>query len=438
MKSVSELIVYLSNWMQVLLTILLAEILTFICTYTQSILWWGYVSTDLLLIGVISAFFVSLILSPILILVVRFSARTNLEKEELKTEITERKRVEDELKSRTEELAFSKEVLEKTFSGIREGILIIDASTRTIEEVNRALEDMWGYSRQELLGRNTEFMHVDREAYESFGDLMRFYMSKKGEMHTDYEFRRKDGSTFVAGVSVTGLFDDKGEMVKLVGVFRDITESKQAEGLIRDSLEEKEVLLREIHHRVKNNLAIVSSMLDLQIMQLSDKGLISIFKESQGRIKSMALVHEYLYRSENLMKVDIKAYLESLIKSVSMSYGDGSTPVRIHVDIGPVDLDLDQLVPMGLIVNEALTNAYKYAFEGMDAGIINVELKRDGNSEIRLSIRDNGKGLPEGLDCDTAKTLGFRLIRTFARQLEGKLDIKVFDGVEVSLTLREA
>jgi two-component sensor histidine kinase len=207
-----------------------------------------------------------------------------------------------------------------------------------------------------------------------------------------------------------------------MAILRDITEGKSAEQKIINSLREKEVLLKEIHHRVKNNLQVISSILNLQSNYVRDINTISILKECQSRIKSMAFIHELLYQNKDFNKIDFSEYVLVLAKNLIHSFGALDNRIKYKFEIDPVLLSLDTSIPCGLIVNELLTNALKYAFPNNKGGFIFVSLKRDSVG-VKLTIKDNGVGLPPGLDYQNTESLGLQLVNTLVEQVSGSIEV---------------
>lgn len=206
----------------------------------------------------------------------------------------------------------------------------------------------------------------------------------------------------------------------------------EAEKTLTASLEEKEVLLKEIHHRVKNNMQVISSLLNLQVGEIKDDLARKLFEESQSRIRSMALVHEKLYESDDLASVDFNDYIDSLIKSIFRAYSSQAARVQLSTAVERIDMPLDQAIPCGLILNELVCNAIKYAFEG-GGGRLEVELSRKGD-DCRLIVADDGIGLPEEFDLSRATTLGLRLVSTLVGQIDGEVTIDRANGTTFTIT----
>jgi PAS domain S-box-containing protein len=214
-----------------------------------------------------------------------------------------------------------------------------------------------------------------------------------------------------------------GSVEFLSTIIRDMSEQKESEVRIKASLEEKEVLLKEIHHRVKNNLQIVSSLLQLQASYIKDNDALQIFEESRDRIKSMALIHEQLYQSNDLAQIDFPEYLRSLLSMVLSAHRSNRTRVDTKLHVDPIQLDLDTAIPIGLITNELVTNSLKYAFAGRSVGEIGVRLTKSETGDFLLMVSDNGVGFPEKFNFDKANSLGLRLVRILSKQMRARLEI---------------
>jgi len=199
----------------------------------------------------------------------------------------------------------------------------------------------------------------------------------------------------------------------------DITERKEAQERLRSNLEEKEILLREVHHRVKNNLNVISSLLSLQseLIQTPEQA-ITAFGNSRDRVMAMSLVHEELYKSMDYARVDMEEYLDRLVDQLTVVHGEIGRIGIIH-DAGGVVLDVGTSIPCGLILNELITNAFKYAFPGDRSGDIHVTMKHASDHEVELSVADDGVGLPEGYDGTDSGSLGMTLVQLLVKQLNG-------------------
>ncbi|MBI1947162.1 MAG: PAS domain-containing protein [Deltaproteobacteria bacterium] len=216
-------------------------------------------------------------------------------------------------------------------------------------------------------------------------------------------------------------------------VSRDVTQEREAAARIEAALREKEALLREIHHRVKNNLQVVSSMMRLQLGGRTDPELVVFVTESQARIAALALVHEHLYRSDDLSQVGFGAYVQTLAANLLKAYGAAEGRVAVSVEAGgDSQLPIDQAIPCGLIVTEAISNSLKHGFPGERHGHISIELASTSEGH-RLTVRDDGVGLPPGLEVHRLRSLGLKLMHQLGRQLGGTLELRGAPGTEISL-----
>ena len=211
----------------------------------------------------------------------------------------------------------------------------------------------------------------------------------------------------------------------------------QAEEQIKASLREKEVLLQEVHHRVKNNMMIITSLLSLQSKQIEDEHYREMFSISINRIKSMSLIHEKLYRSGDLAKVDFNDYLKDMIKTMFESYGLSSRKVALKTDIEGVTFGIDTAIPCGLIINELISNSLKHSFPEDMEGEIKVALRRNDKTEVKLTVSDNGVGMPEDMDFRNTTSLGLTLVIALVKQLKGEIELVREKGTEFVITFNE-
>jgi PAS domain S-box-containing protein len=217
---------------------------------------------------------------------------------------------------------------------------------------------------------------------------------------------------------------------EILAIVRDTTERKQAE-----EARKNELLLKEIHHRIKNNLQVISSLLYLQSKKINDEVIAAMFKESQDRVKSMAIAHEKLYMSGEMGKIDIREYIKDITTSLFQSYELYSNSAKLSLDVDKVLLDFDMAIPCGLIINEIVTNSLKYAFQDVSNGRIFIEFHMVNNN-CKLVVGDNGKGLPEDLDIQKTETLGLKLITTLVNQIDGIIDLNRIGGTMFTITFR--
>ena len=230
------------------------------------------------------------------------------------------------------------------------------------------------------------------------------------------------------------IHDDKGDLTNVVNHWIDITERKKAEEQIKVSLKEKEILLREIHHRVKNNMQVITSLLSLQSDTIKDQEYADMFRESQERIRSMALIHETLYQSEDFANIDFDGYLWALINNLFISYGINPEIISMKIKTNDLSLALDYAIPCGLIINELVSNCLKHAFPDEREGEIQIVLQEISENEIELTVSDNGMGIPEEFDFGTTESLGLDLVKVLAEhQLGGRIEMNGTGGTRFSI-----
>jgi len=231
-----------------------------------------------------------------------------------------------------------------------------------------------------------------------------------------------------------GIFNEKEKLNEIQSIGIDITERKEAEDLIKNSLREKEILLKEIHHRVKNNMQIISSLLNLQTMQISDEKQREMFIESRNRVRSMALIHEKLYSSDNLAEISFDDYIRMLALEIQNTFLHRASNTELRFDLQPITLGIDLAIPCALLFNEILSNAFKYAFPDKREGTIAIEFKRSDSGSYSLSVFDNGVGLPPGIEEESGDTLGFQLIHALTRQIDGAIRFDRCGGTAITVT----
>lgn len=230
--------------------------------------------------------------------------------------------------------------------------------------------------------------------------------------------------------------DLNGNTIKIYGVNQDITEIKRAQNEIKKALEEKEMLLKEIHHRVKNNLMVISSLLSLQSRYIHDEEALDIFRESQNRAKSMALIHERLYRSTDLKRIDFGDYIRSLSTDLYHTYVSDESSITLNLQLEDLMVDINTTVPLGLIVNELVTNSMKYAFPNGREGEIDVEFFKE-DELFTLIIGDNGVGFPSEIDFQNTETLGLQLVNNLTMQIDGNIELDRTSGTKFKITFKE-
>jgi len=340
-------------------------------------------------------------------------------------DITERKQAEAAL--RQSELS-----LRGIFEQSALGISIVDGQGRYLK-VNPALEEILGYSAAELVSRSfCDLTHPDdiEEDWRLFQEVVN---GQRDRYHLEKRYIHRSGKVVWCRLAVSAVRDPEGKNLFIIGISEDITEEKRAELQIQAALQEKEILLREIHHRVKNNLQIISSLLRLQADQIKSHKYARVFKDAGSRIQAMSLIHEGLYQSNNLAAVDLKQYLHNLISNLFHSYGVNPEIIRASIRAEGIRLNLDDAVLCGLIINELVTNSLKYAFPKGRSGQIDVHFKQT-RTHTQLRVSDNGIGLPRNFDFKETQSLGLQLVATLTDQLQGKIELRNKSGTTFIIT----
>ncbi|MGC8892988.1 MAG: PAS domain S-box protein [Candidatus Saccharicenans sp.] len=337
------------------------------------------------------------------------------------TDVTEKKKAQ-------EELAKSEKEKSAIFAAIDEHV-IYQKPDHTIIWANRAAADSLGLKPEELIGKKCyELWHRRTRPC----DICPVAEAHDSGQPSKKEVVTPDGRWWA--ISGYTLKDERGEVIGMIEVTSEITERKLAEQGLKQSLKEKEILIREIHHRVKNNMQVISSILNLQSALLDDQRAKAAFKECQHRIKSMAMVHEKLYRSKDLSNIDFADYLNTLSHNIFSEQLIKPDQVQLHLDVEPINLNINKAVPLGLIINELITNAFKHAFRGGRKGNLWISLKKTDEKTVELTVKDDGLGFPKGLDWKKAESLGLTIINTLVEQIDGKIELIPDGGTEFKIT----
>jgi PAS domain S-box-containing protein len=315
-----------------------------------------------------------------------------------------------------------------------EDAIVGQAMDGTIESWNAGAERLFGYTAAEMLGQGKAPVMPTGALDEAPGLLSRLVAGERVDAY-ETQRRRKDGAMIDVAVRVSPIRDEHGVIIGVAGIGRDITARNEADRRLKASLREKEILLKEIHHRVKNNLQVISSLLNIEAGRMTNPEAIAAFRKSQTRVRSIAAFHEGAYQTTDLAHVDMGRYFEDLLRGLRATYGVVGDGVRATVDAASVMLSADLAIPCGLIANELVTNAFKHAFPG-GRGRIDVAFARS-EDQLVLRVIDDGVGLPAGFDLTSLSSLGLQLVQTLSEQIGGVLGVERGDrGVAFSITFR--
>ncbi|HRA88639.1 MAG TPA: histidine kinase dimerization/phosphoacceptor domain -containing protein, partial [Planctomycetaceae bacterium] len=338
-------------------------------------------------------------------------------------DMTQRKIAENELRA-------SDARYRQLFDSNPQPMWVYDLETLVFLAVNDAAIQHYGYTRDEFLAMTIKDIRPPEDIPALLESIKHIPagIDKAGI----WRHRLRSGALINVEITSHSLHLD-GRLADLVLAI-DITERLRIEERLRTSLSEKTAMLKEIHHRVKNNLQIIMSLLNLQAGQTGDLAALGVLRESQNRVRSMSLVHETLYQSENLARIDMRDYLDSLVKYLFRSYGVDSSRIQIRIDIDDLSLDLHQAIPFGLIINELISNSLKYAFPGNRSGEISIQQRSIREHFHTFVIADDGIGLPEPLNLKALRTLGLQLVHDLIQQLLGTLTVVESPQLQFSIS----
>ncbi|MFM7602883.1 MAG: histidine kinase dimerization/phosphoacceptor domain -containing protein [Pseudanabaena sp.] len=340
----------------------------------------------------------------------------------------------------------SQQFIQRITDTIPNILYIYDVEEKQNIYCNQAITHILGYSLSEIQSMGDSMLQtiVHPDDFQKITEHLNYVIDQKSEGLFFIEYRMKDvhgkWKWFYSQENIF-LRNSDGAVKQIIGAASDITKLKEAETRLQSSLAEKEVLLREVHHRVKNNLSVVDSLLSMQARYIDDPSALRAISDSQRRIHTMSLIHEQLYQSQDVDKVDLCEYLQRLVGNLYSSTSFNTSKIELKLDINPTLLNItllniDTAISMGLIVNELLTNAFKYAFPNDHQGLIEVILYMSENDHnLHLIIRDNGIGIPETVDFNATASLGLRLVRILTQQLRASLDLFCEAGTSFHFTL---
>lgn len=303
--------------------------------------------------------------------------------------------------------------------------------------VNEPFGQACGFKAEELTGKSDFDVFSKAVAERSRAEDIEI-MNSRSPKRVEQRMTDADGNVRWLETIRTPIIDEHREVIGTTGVARDITRRKRFERHIKQSLKEKESLLQEVHHRVKNNLQIISSLLGLQAASIEDQRAVEILKDSQSRIRSMAFLHEKLYASRDLAKVDFSEYIRDLTAAALGSYSELAARISLHLDIDEVHLGVGTALPCGLVINELISNCVKHGFPNGRRGNIQVKLRQSPSETYVLTVVDDGVGLPKELDYRNSKSLGLRLVKNLTElQLCGTLTVRTGKGTEVQIAFQD-
>jgi PAS domain S-box-containing protein len=341
----------------------------------------------------------------------------------------------DSVQRSLHELRASEERFRLLVDSVQDYAIIMLDTEGCVASWNAGAERITGYAENQIRGRHVSAFYSAEDVAAGKPARSLKQAVQTGRCEEEGWRTRPGGSRYWASVMITAVRDAEGWVHGFAHVTHDVTARREADERLRGSLHEKEVLLQEIHHRVKNNMQIISSLMNLQAGTLGNVPAAEPFRDARDRVRSMALVHEQLYQSRDFSRIDFGDYARSLMKFLLPSTENG-TQVSVTFDIERTQISLNAAVPCGLILNELTTNAIKHAFRGRAAGEICVALHAVEEGRFVLSFRDNGVGLPQGFDIARSPSLGLKLVRMLAEQLGGQLEIIVHDGTEFRIAFQ--
>ncbi len=356
-------------------------------------------------------------------------------------DITERKKTEEKIQSLANIVESSNDaIITVSLDGI-------------ITSWNKGAEQIYGYSSEEIIGKSVSVLAPDNLKDETKKLIEKVKLGEKIQ-HYETSRLRKDNKLIYVSIVLSPVFDASGELVAISAIVRDITQRLEAE---KSLVKAEKTRKKELHHRIKNNLQVISSLLDLQAEKfknrecIKDSEVLEAFRESQDRVISMALIHEELYKGKKSETLDFSKYIRELVEKLFQTYRIDDKNICLHMDLEEnAFLNIDNAIPLGIIVNELVSNSLKHAFSGMDKGKIYIKLRREEDGEfinrreeskcdsfqstsLILKISDDGVGIPKSIDLKNPNSLGMQLVTTLIDQLDGELELKRNNETEFTI-----
>lgn len=336
--------------------------------------------------------------------------------------------LEELVEERTKTLNLYRLMVESAY----DAIFFKDPKSRFVIANKKALETL-GLPKEQVIGKTDDEIMIDKEEARNVMADDAAVFETRSPRESTARITGSDGRQFWFQAIKVPQFDDRGNFIGLVGVARDITQQRDDEEKIRASLKEKEILLKELHHRVKNNMQVISSLLNLQARQVEDPRLRKTLEDCRDRVRSMSLVHAKIYGSEDLSHIEFGTLLNSILTYLFRSYGREGISYSLTAD--EVHLGVDTAIPIAIIVNELIANALRHAFPDGRNGMISIALSTGGDGSISLRVSDNGISLPPGLDIRNTESLGLQLVVSLVSQISGSIDVDRAGGTTFELLL---
>ena len=330
----------------------------------------------------------------------------------------------------------SQEKFQSIIDSAVDGIITTDMDGKIVY-VNHSLKNIFGYDNDEIEGKHVTMLMPDRYKQKFIDKLDKFNSTGNHELEGqtfDSYGLRNDGTEFPFEISIATWGPKSNKFT--TSIIRDVTSRKKTEKMLKNSLDAKEMLLKEIHHRMKNNLMIISSLLNLQSRYIKDEESKNIFKESQNRARSMALMHERLYQSADLKSIDFGDYISTQANDIYHTYVMDTNLIKLNIDVDDLRLDINTSIPLGLIVNELVTNSLKHGFPEGKSGEIGIIFHKQDENYI-LEIKDNGVGFSEDIDYKNTDSLGLQLINNLTDQIDGEIEFNTSSGTSFKISFKE-
>jgi len=330
----------------------------------------------------------------------------------------------------------SQEKFQSIIDSAVDGIITTDMDGKIVY-VNHSLKNIFGYDNDEIEGKHVTMLMPDRYKQKFIDKLDKFNSTGNHELEGqtfDSYGLRNDGTEFPFEISIATWGPKSNKFT--TSIIRDVTSRKKTEKMLKNSLDAKEMLLKEIHHRMKNNLMIISSLLNLQSRYIKDEESKNIFKESQNRARSMALMHERLYQSADLKSIDFGDYISTQANDIYHTYVMDTNLIKLNIDVDDLRLDINTSIPLGLIVNELVTNSLKHGFPEGKSGEIGIIFHKQDENYI-LEIKDNGVGFSEDIDYNNTDSLGLQLINNLTDQIDGEIEFNTSSGTSFKISFKE-